>query len=228
MVIIPAGSFVMGSPESEDERQDHEGPLHQVTLSRPFAIGRRAVTFDEYDAFCAAKGVRKPGDEGWGRGRRPVINASWDDAAAYCQWLAEQTGQPYRLPTEAEWEYVCRAGTLTPFHFGDTISTDEANCNGKIRYGRGPAGQCRGKTVPVGSLPANPWGVCEMHGNVWEWCHDCFSVYSARPVIDPVGAATGGRRGYAAAAAPTRRSFYAPRAVSPTISAAPTIASAFG
>ncbi len=118
MLVIPAGRFLMGSPAREIERFGHEGPQHPVTLARPFAIGRYAVTFAEYDAFCAGTRRPKPGDQGWGRGLRPVINVSWDDAVAYCAWLSQQTGRAYRLPSEAEWEYAARAGTTTAFWWG--------------------------------------------------------------------------------------------------------------
>jgi len=183
LIVIPAGSFLMGSPEGEEGRLDEEGPQHRVTLARPFAIGRLAVTFDDYDAFCAAtKRERPDDDEGWGRGRQPVINVSWNDAVAYCQWLSAQTGQGYRLPSEAEWEYACRAGTATPFHFGETISTDQANYDGNDTFGRGVQGKYRGRTVEVGSLPANPWGLHEVCGNVWEWCEDCWNdSYAGAP-----------------------------------------------
>jgi formylglycine-generating enzyme required for sulfatase activity len=174
MVVIPAGSFLMGSREGEPERSDDEGPQHRVTLLRPFAIGRYAVTFEEYDAFCSATGRDKPGDQGWGRARQPVINVSWDDAVAYCQWLSGQTGKPYRLPSEAEWEYAARAGTKTPFHFGATLSTAQANYNGNRPYRSGAKGEYRQCTVAVGTLPANAWGLYEVHGNVWEWVQDCW------------------------------------------------------
>ena len=165
MVIIPVGSFLMGSSDGEKGRTNNEGPQHQVTFSRPFAIGRYAVTFDEYDAFCTATGREEPRDkEGWGRGRRPVINVSWDDAVHYCWWLSAQTSQPYRLPSEAEWEYACRAGTATPFHFGESLSPYHANYRSEYAYGDGPTGQGREQTVPVGSLPANSWDLYEMLG----------------------------------------------------------------
>jgi formylglycine-generating enzyme required for sulfatase activity len=164
----------MGAPEGEDGRSADEGPQHRVTIARPFALGRYAVTFEEYDAFCAT-GRDEPADRGWGRGRRPVINVSWNDAVAYCAWLSEQTGQAYRLPSEAEWEYACRAGTATPFHFGATISTVQANYNGNYAYASGAKGEYRERTVAVGSLPANRWGLHEVHGNVWEWCEDCWN-----------------------------------------------------
>jgi formylglycine-generating enzyme required for sulfatase activity len=161
MVVIPAGSFVMGSPEHEKEREASEGPPHGVRIGQPFALGRYAVTFEEYDRFCEETGREKPGDQGWGRGRRPVINVSWDDAQAYCAWLAEHTGRPYRLPSEAEWEYACRAGTQTAFSWGDEPSPDRANFAGSVR-----------RTMEVGAYPSNAWGLHEMHGNVREWCGD--------------------------------------------------------
>jgi formylglycine-generating enzyme required for sulfatase activity len=107
----------MGSPHDEPARSGDEGPQHVVTLTRPFALARYALTFEEYEAYCPATGKDKPSDSGWGRGKRPVINVSWEDATAYCQWFAEQTGEEYRLPSEAEWEYACRAGTTTPSCF---------------------------------------------------------------------------------------------------------------
>ncbi|MFO1349685.1 MAG: SUMF1/EgtB/PvdO family nonheme iron enzyme [Gammaproteobacteria bacterium] len=171
MVVIPAGIFLMGSPESEEGRSDNEYH-HEVTIAKPFAVGKYAVTFDEYDEFCAATGRRKSrcgGIWGWGRGRRPVINVSSIDAMAYCAWLAFQTGQSYRLLTEVEWEYACRAGTATPFYFGATIGTDQANYDGNYNYGQGKRGEYRQKTVPVGQFPPNAWGLYDMHGNVWEW-----------------------------------------------------------
>jgi formylglycine-generating enzyme required for sulfatase activity len=173
MVVIPAGSFLMGSPEDEEGRDSDEGPQHEVTFSRPFALGRYPVTFAEYDSFCDRTGRAKPDDHGaWGRGRRPVINVSWDDAEAYCKWLSEMTRQPYGLPTEAEWEYACRASTTTPFWTGATINTDQANYDGNSTYGSGEKGQYREQTTPVDTFPANLWGLHDMHGNVWEWCED--------------------------------------------------------
>ena len=172
MVMLPAGKFLMGAPEGEAERFDHEGPQHEVAISQPFALGRHAVTFEEYNHFCEATGRDKPGDRDWGRGRRPVINVSHDDALAYCAWLSEATGGRYQLPTEAQWEYACRAGTTTPFSFGAGITTDQANYDGNYPYAGGAKGTYRKQTVPVGSLPANSWGLHEMHGNVWEWCAD--------------------------------------------------------
>jgi formylglycine-generating enzyme required for sulfatase activity len=173
MVVIPAGSFVMGSPEDEAERTGAEGPQHDVTFAQPFALGKCPVTFEEYDHFCAEAGAGMPPDQGWGRGRRPVINVSWADAQAYCAWLSDQTGLAYRLPSEAEWEYACRARKTTPFWTGATISTKHANYDGNHTYGSGSKGEYRQRTTPVDIFQANPWGLHDMHGNVWEWCDDC-------------------------------------------------------
>lgn len=177
MIAIPGDIFTMGSPSDEKRRADDEGPQHQV-LIRPFAIGAREVTFDEWDACVAAGGCNgyRPEDENWGRGSRPVINVSWEDAQAFVSWLAKKTGQPYRLPTEAEWEYATRAGTTTPFSFGNTISTTQANYDGTYVYRSGSQGAYWRKTIPSGSLSANPWGLFDVHGNVWEWVEDCYHV----------------------------------------------------
>jgi formylglycine-generating enzyme required for sulfatase activity len=124
----------------------------------------------------------KPSDEGWGRGNRPVVNVSWHDAQAYCAWLSEQTGRAYRLPSEAEWEYACRAGTTMPFHFGSRITTDQANFDGNSTYNDSPKGEFRAKIMPVGSFPPNAFGLYDMHGNVWEWCQDTRQVgYDGAP-----------------------------------------------
>ncbi|EGV16133.1 SUMF1/EgtB/PvdO family nonheme iron enzyme [Thiocapsa marina] len=175
MIALPGGEFWMGSSEYERGRSSDEGPQHRVRIA-PFAIGKTAVTFGQYDAFCEATGRDNPSDAGWGRGERPVINVSWDDAAAYAQWLSKETGLAYRLPTEAEWEYAARAGTRTPFWTGQCIHTDQANYDGNLDYANCGAktGVCRVKTVRVGSLPANPWGLHEVHGNVWEWVQDTY------------------------------------------------------
>ena len=176
--MIPAGSFMMGSPPDEEGRSNDEGPQRQVAFARPFAIGRYTVTFAEWDACVAAGGCNgyRPADQGWGRGRQPVINVSWEDAQAFVAWLAEKTGEPYRLPTEAEWEYAARAGTTTPFWTGATISTAQANYDGNYTYGAGKKGTYREKTVAVDDLafPANPIGLYHVHGNVWEWVQDCY------------------------------------------------------
>ncbi len=173
MIALPGGEFWLGSPAGEAGRDNDEGPRRQVRIA-PFAIGQTAVTFAQYDAFAQATGRAKPEDSGWGRGDRPVINVSWEDAVAYAAWLSRETGEQYRLPSEAEWEYAARAGTETPFWTGPCIHTDQANYDGRFDYNGCGAktGAYRRQTVPVGSLPANPWGLHEVHGNVWEWVQD--------------------------------------------------------
>jgi len=175
MVVIPAGSFLMGSSEEEFKRYEDEGPQHSVSFAKAFALGQTAVTFADYDLFAQVTNRGLPSDQGWGRGQRPVINVDWNDAKAYVKWLSGQTGEPYRLPSEAEWEYACRAGTNSPFSFGETITTDQVNYHGDYPYRNGDGkGEYRGKTVVVATLPANSWGLHEMHGNVWEWVEDCW------------------------------------------------------
>jgi formylglycine-generating enzyme required for sulfatase activity len=176
MVHIPAGSFLMGSPAKENGRQDDEGPQHLVHL-QAFSIGKYAVTFDEWDACMAAGGCKsKPSDQGWGRGRRPVINVSWNDAQEYVRWLSSKTGKTYRLPSEAEWEYAARAGTTTAYYWGDEIGRGHANCDGC-------SSQWDTKqTAPVGSFASNPWGLHDMQGNVWQWTQDCWhDSYTGAP-----------------------------------------------
>jgi formylglycine-generating enzyme required for sulfatase activity len=180
MVTVPAGEFMMGSPESERGREKNEGPQHKVTFAKPFAAGKYEVTFAEWDACVAGGGcTEKPGDENWGRGRRPVINVSWNDAQQYVAWLSKKTGKSYRLLSEAEWEYAARAQTkatdqTTPFSTGAKINYRQANYDANFRYDGSPPGIYRQQTVPVGSLPRNRFGLYEMHGNVWEWVQDCY------------------------------------------------------
>jgi len=184
MVVVPAGEFLMGSPEDEPERSKDEGPRHKVTIARPFAVGKVEVTFAEWDACVAGGGCNgyEPKDKGWGRGRRPVIYVSWDDAKAYVAWLTKVTGKPYRLLTEAEWEYAARAGTTTPFSTGQTITTDQANFYGPYTYNSSAMGQSRGGTMEVGAFPANRFGLHDMHGNVREWVEDCYvETYDKTP-----------------------------------------------
>ena len=182
MVVIPAGWFTMGSPPDEPERWDAEGPQHKVTIAKPFAIGRFAVTFAEWDAAqqdkdwkaITGRAARQPADQGWGRGDRPVIDVEWNDAKAYVKWLSKKTGKDYRLPSEAEWEYACRAGTTTPFWWGSSITPEQANYDGSADPYKGGAkkSEFRQKTLPVQSFELNPWGLYQVHGNVWEWCED--------------------------------------------------------
>ena len=176
LVVVPAGSFRMGSPSSEEGRHDSEGPVHRVRIAQPFAVGVYEVTFAEWDACVRDGGCGgyRPDDEGWGRGRRPVINVSWEDAQSYVGWLSRKTGEKYRLLSESEWEYVARAGTTGAFHFGATISTSRANYDGRYTYSSGRKGGYRGRTVPVGSFPANGFGLHDVHGNVREWVEDCW------------------------------------------------------
>ena len=181
MAVLPSGSFTMGDLSGAGE--DDQVPAHAVTIPHPFAMMKYEVTFSEYDLFAQATGAARPVDEGWGRGSRPAINVSWGDANAYAEWLSEQTGERYRLPSEAEWEYAARAGSSTEYSWGDQIARDQAN------YGAHEC--CRGiaagadrwvNTSPVGAFQANPWGLHDMHGNVWEWVQDCYrSSYLAAP-----------------------------------------------
>jgi formylglycine-generating enzyme required for sulfatase activity len=161
-------------------------PPRRVTLAKPFAVGRFEVTFAEWDACVSGGGCqsnRTPGHQSWGKGRRPVINVSWDDAKQYVDWLSRRTGKTYRLLTEAEWEYAARASTTTPFSFGPTISTDEANYDGNFTFGSGRKDAYRQRTIEVGSLnKPNAWGLHDMHGNVLEWVEDCWhGNYSGAP-----------------------------------------------
>jgi formylglycine-generating enzyme required for sulfatase activity len=164
MVWIPAGEFRMG--DIQRGGWGIEEPVHSVSIKR-FAMGRYEVTFAEYDKFAEATGRKKPSDGGWGRGNRPVIYVSWHDAVAYTQWLSQQTGKKYRLPTEAEWEYAARAGTETKYWWGNTASQEYANYNSSAK------GKDRWEyTAPVGSFKANQFGIYDTVGNVWEWCAD--------------------------------------------------------
>ena len=161
-VRIEKGCFQMGSPESERWRDDDER-RHRVCIKEDFYMGTTEVTFEAYDRFARETGQDRPDDEGWGRGNRPVINVSWHEATAFAQWLSQKTGQRYRLPTEAEWEYAARAGTQTAYWWGNEIGRNRANCDGcGSRWDNK-------QTAPVGSFAANPWGLYDTAGNVWEW-----------------------------------------------------------
>ncbi len=177
MVVIPAGSFTMGSPASEPERHSSEGPQHQVTFARQFEVSKFAVTFEEWDACVADGGCNgyRPDDRAWGRDKRPVIFVSWNDARAYAAWLSRKTGKTYRLLSESEREYVTRAETPTPFWWGSSISTQQANYKGTFTYGSGSKGEYRERTVPVDWFQPNPWGLYQVHGNVFEWVEDCWN-----------------------------------------------------
>lgn len=180
---IPAGDFQMGSPEKELYRFDNEH-RHLVVLDG-FEMLRTPVTFAQYDAYCRSEGLDLPSDEGWGRGDRPVINVTYWSAAEYCQWLSRRAGCTIRLPTEAEWEYACRAGSSTPFWTGPRVNPDQANFDACYSYNDSPKGEARGRTTPVDQFPANPWGLHDMHGNVWEWCASVFDEgYSGLERLD--------------------------------------------
>jgi formylglycine-generating enzyme required for sulfatase activity len=171
LVVVPAGEFDMGSTQSPSE-----GPVHHVVIGKAFAIGRKEVTFAEWDQ-CVAAGPCKfsPGDQGWGRGDRPVIDVSWDDAKDFIEWLSKKTGQSYRLPTEAEWEYAARAGSATPYWWGKDIGSGHAKCED---CGADPARQ----TAPTGSFRPNAFGLFDTAGNAAEWVQDCWnSSYKGAP-----------------------------------------------
>ena len=182
-VQIPAGTFTMGSPFSEISRSDDE-IQHQITLSA-FKMSKNEITFAQYDVFCEKTVREKPSDNGWGRGTRPVINVSWDDASAFANWMG------CRLPSEAEWEYACRAGKTTPFNTGNNLTTNQANYNGNYPYNNNPKGNDLQKTMPVGSYSPNSWGLNDMHGNVWEWCSDWYGNYPSSSQTNPTGASSG-------------------------------------
>lgn len=185
MVVVPSGSFMMGSTGNEPDPFSGEGPLHRVTIVRPFAIGKFAVTFAEWDACVTDGGCGgyTPSNEGWGSADRPVINVSWKDAQGYAAWLSRKTGRRYRLLSEAEYEYAARAGTGTLFWWGDSISTAQANYHGEFTYAGGPKGVYRHKTLPVKSFEPNPWGLYQVHGNVATWTTDCWvDNYNNAPV----------------------------------------------
>lgn len=193
MIAIGPGRFAMGSPEAELEHEANESPVHEVTIARAFAVGRYEVTFGEFKAFARDAGyVAEPScithegevtqvradrgylDPGYFQtDRHPVVCVSWEDAAAYAEWLSRRTGRRYRLPSEAEWEYVARAGTATPFAWGAQVTTDQAHYDGQTVYGAGSPGRRLPMSLPGGTFSANAFGVYDMAGNVWEWTLDC-------------------------------------------------------
>jgi formylglycine-generating enzyme required for sulfatase activity len=186
MVMVPAGNFMMGSPEGLGD--DTERPHHKVTISKPFAVGRSEVTFAQWDACVAAGACPNAPDSGWGRGERPVINVSWDDARQYTVWLARVTSKDYRLLSEAEWEYAARAGTTTAYSWGDKVVNGNANrlvdgvttaasLRDEMGGGNANCGECGSQwddkqTAPVGSFKPKAFGLHDMHGNAWEWVED--------------------------------------------------------
>jgi sulfatase modifying factor 1 len=187
-VWIPPGNFVMGSPKDEKLRHDNE-THHKVTLIKGFYMGVHTVTQEQYETVMGKNPSHFRGEK-----NLPVERVSWNDCQEFIKKLREKDKKAYRLPTEAEWEYACRAGTTTPFHFGETISTDQANYYGEAVYGNGKKGVHRAKMTPVGSFPANAWGLHDMHGNVWQWCQDMYGEYPQKDVVDPQGPEKGDRR----------------------------------
>jgi len=175
MVYIPGGSFLMGSPENEERRNKNESPQHQVTL-QPFYMSKYPITQEQYKVIIGENPSSfKKGmffRRNFNGDKCPVENVSWHQAREFCAELSKKTGKTYKLPTESQWEYACRAGITTPFYFGETITSELANYNGNYRYGNAPKGQYREKTTDVGSFPPNAFGLYDMHGNVWEWCQD--------------------------------------------------------
>jgi formylglycine-generating enzyme required for sulfatase activity len=211
LVWIEPGTFMMGSPEEEVGRWDGERQ-HLVTLTQGYYLGATEVTRGQFSAFVQATNYRTEaemlgsawtldGSDNWSDVKgatwlnpgftqddsHPVVCVSWNDAVEFTKWLSGKEGRTYRLPTEAEWEYGCRAGTTTPFHTGETISTDQANYDGNYAYGAGRKGEYRDRTTPVGAFEPNAWGLYDMHGNAWEWCQDWYGDYPAGDAMDPSG-----------------------------------------
>ena len=221
-VPIRGGTFTMGSPSGELDRGSNEGPQHQVRLSA-FFMSKYEVSVGEFRKFIEVSGYRTDAEKSDGSyvwngtsyekraginwrygvtGRvRPqseenhsVVHVSWNDAVAYCEWISKQTGKKFRLPTEAEWEYACRAGNTKPFNTGDNLTTSQANYDGNYPYNNNRKGVYRQNTVPVNSFAPNAWGLYNMHGNVWEWCSDWYGTYGSGTVINPAGPAKGSDR----------------------------------
>ncbi len=184
---IPPGIFLMGSPRSEEERDDDE-TQHRVTLTQGFFLGVTPVTQAQWRTVMGSDPCSFQGDN------RPVERVSWEECQEFCKRLSQQDRKPYRLPTEAEWEYACRAGTNTPFFFGETINTDQVNYDGNGPYGTGRMEVYRKETTPVSNFPANAWGLYDIHGNVWEWCQDWYGAYPASDQKDPQGPNSGEAR----------------------------------
>ena len=219
LVLIPTGEFLMGSHESAEETAKKSGmegakadwfkdehPLHKVQITKPFYLGKYEVTQQEYQrvmgenpSWFSSTGGGKDAVKGKDTSRFPVETVSWDDAVEFCRKLSalpaeKAAGRSYRLPTEAEWEYACRAGTTTPFHFGSSLNGKEANCDGNYPYGTETKGPSLGRTTARGSYQPNDFGLYDMHGNVWEWCQDRYAEdYCGKsPVKDPQGPTAAG------------------------------------
>ena len=182
--LIPDGQFMMGSPPEEEWHRDDE-IQHRVTLTKAFYMGATEVTQGQWETLMGENPSFFTGET------LPVDTVTWKQALEFCRKLSEKEEVPYRLPTEAQWEYACRAGTATPFHTGNTISTDQANYDGNHTYDDGKKGIFRETTTKAGSFAPNAWGLYDMHGNVWEWCADWYGEYSGADVSDPTGPAQG-------------------------------------
>ncbi len=207
-VLVPAGRFLRGAPPDEADRSPDEEPRHEVDISRPFYLGLYQVTQEEYERVVGMNpshfspfGTASEKVGGLDTSRLPVEQVSWEDAVAFCRLLSDlpqerKRNRHYRLPTEAEWEYACRAGTTTAFAFGNTLSSAQANFDGQFPYGGAPPGPYLERTTAVGSYRPNAWGLYDMHGNVWEWCADWHGLYphDGAPLKDPTGSRTGVRR----------------------------------
>ena len=192
LMLIPSGEFIMGAPKDEPDSRDRECPQHRVLLPS-FFLGRYPVTQVQWRIVAGYDPVERnldPDPAHFKGNNRPVERVSWDDAQEFCQRLSRKTEKVYRLPTEAQWEYACRAGTTTPFYFGETILPELANYNTEysyndteFRYIDNSTAESQGVTTEVGSFPANDWGLHDMHGNVWEWCEDDYhDTYKDAPV----------------------------------------------
>ena len=202
LALISVGKFLMGSPKDEKERYSVE-EQHEVSITKPFYLGVYVVTQGEYEkvmgnnpSYCSPQGYGKDSVKDMDTGQFPVERVSWDDAVAFCKKLSElpeekKAGRVYRLPTEAEWEYACRAGTKTAFHYGDSLSSKQANFDGNDPYGGADKGPYLARTAKVGSYAPNAFGLYDMHGNVWEWCQDWYdeNYYKNSPREDPPGPA---------------------------------------
>ena len=184
MIYCSPGKFMMGSPTTEVGRRDDETP-HQVKLTKGFWLGKYPVTQLQWQSVMGSTPSHFKGDD------FPVETVSWDDCQIFIQKVNAQQDYLARLPTEAEWEYACRAGTTTVYSWGNTLNGDRANCDGTVPYGMDSKGPCLGKTTPVGQYLANPWGFCDMHGNVAEWCMDWYGFYPSGNVTDPIGPDSG-------------------------------------
>jgi formylglycine-generating enzyme required for sulfatase activity len=187
-VWIPPGTFMMGSPKEEEGRVPYE-TRHKVKLTKGFFMAVHLVTQEQWKEIMGTNPSSFKGEK-----NLPVEMVSWEDCQNFIEKLRGKDKKPYRLPTEAEWEYSCRAGTTTPFYFGGTISTEQANYSGTLAYGNGKKGIDREKTTPVGRFPPNPWGLYDMCGNLHQWCQDWLGEYPENEVVDPQGPKKGRER----------------------------------